>query len=138
MRSDELRRRLGRRVTARLAGRGVACPDVEAAVARVVDVLTGDAAPSVLAGLAASAKPGADAPLIAAFTAPARPDLASRVRALLLAVGVDAVESGSARAGRHAAVAVRIPAAARDAVSRAAASAAVLEAFADAGVGEGS
>jgi hypothetical protein len=127
MRSDELRRALGRRVTARVAGRGVTPPDVEAAVARVVAALESEATPGsrVESGTAPAA------PMIVAFTA-TRPDLASLVRALLREAGATDAQLGFAQAGRHAAVTARVAASARSAVRRAAAAAEVSVAFAGA------
>ena len=109
-RSDDLHRTLVDRVARRVEGRGVSRAAVDAAVGSVLAAL--DRAP------AASAAPAET--LVAAVTARSTPDLASRLRGALAREGIEAGEIGIAASGLHNVATLRIAAAARPQLERAA------------------
>ncbi len=109
MQRTDIRRSLSDRVARLVAGRGVSRRSIDAAVARVLTAIEHAPSPPIPTGA-----PG----IVVAFTAPASPDLASRVRAALEKDGVVVQELGGASVGRHTVVTTRIPGAARDAATR--------------------
>ena len=126
--TNDIRRSLADRVERRVAGEGIPRRSVDSAVGRVVDALlaasrgTPGSVPERATEDSRSGPRGGEAAhVVCAIASVSAPDLASRVRGALAQVGVTAAQMGTASAGRHTVVAVRVAAADRQAVERAAA-----------------
>lgn len=115
-RPDEIRRTLAERVARRVQGHGISRASVDAAVTSVLDALQTSSAPAARVDTSARGSY-----VIAAFSARSVPDLASRVRAALAHEGLAAETLGSAAAGNHNVVTVRLPESGRAPGERAAA-----------------
>ena len=126
--TNDIRRSLADRVERRVAGEGIPRRSVDSAVGRVVDALVA-ASGGALAGLQergdelarSGGRDGEAGDIVCAIASVSAPDLASRVRGALAQAGVTAARLGTASAGRHTVVTVRVAAADRQAVERAAA-----------------
>jgi hypothetical protein len=113
-RPDEIRRKLSERVARRVQGHGIPRATVDAAVDKVLSAL--DAKDS---GAVSTAPPSApQSSIVVALTGRSVPDLASRVRAALEREGVTVDTIGSAMAGSHNVVTLRVSSASRAIVDR--------------------
>ena len=114
-RPDEIRRTLAERVARRVQGHGISRASVDAAVTTVLHALQTTPTPAER-----TTPSGRESLVIAAFSGRSVPDLASRVRAALAREGVTPDTLGSATAGNHNVVTVRLAESARGASERAA------------------
>ena len=118
---DIIRRSLRDRVAKRVVGKGVSGSAIDRAVDAVVDALPSDViADTRSGGSAAATGDRSVAEVVLAVTAVSVPDLASRVRGTLEKAGVRVAEAGTATAGRHTVVTVRVRADARAVAEQAA------------------
>ncbi len=93
---ESVRQALIQRVSRKVSGHGVTRRSIEGAVDRVLAAL-----PQEL--------PSRSDVRIAVLSAPSSPDLASRARRLLDREGVQVIDVGTATAGRHTVVSIRLP-----------------------------
>jgi hypothetical protein len=111
--THDIRLALAERVQRRVEGRGIPRHVIDDAVSRVGEALDRLSPASETRVLRES--------IVAVFTASSAPDLASRVRAALLAESVAPLGMGSSTSGRYTVATVRLAADARSAAERAAA-----------------
>ena len=93
---ESVRQALIQRVSRKVSGHGVTRRSIEGAVDRVLAALPADI-------------PAESLPRIAVLSAASSPDLASRARKLLERDGVQVIDVGTATAGRHTVVSIRLP-----------------------------
>jgi hypothetical protein len=104
--TNDVRRTLADRVQRKVAGRGISRRVIVDAVDRVADAI--EASPAMSdPSCACSSHPSE---IVAAVSSASMPDLTSRVRDALTREGVTPLGMGSASAGRHTVVTVRLPA----------------------------
>jgi len=94
----DVRQALIQRVSRRVSGHGIARRSIEGAVDRV------------LAALPAHRSPSSGPAIVAVLSAASAPDLASRARAALERERLRVLALGTATAGRHTVLTVRLPA----------------------------
>jgi hypothetical protein len=108
---EDVRQALIQRVSRKVSGHGVARRSVEGAVDRVLAALPEGALSSA----------GAPATRVVIFSATSAPDLASRARLILERGGATISDMGSATAGRHNVVTLRVSGVSPSDIERAAA-----------------